>query len=954
MAGTFVCTILASLLTAQVAPPLQPARDRTDTLASTPTAVGNAPIQLVLDPAVGTTQTIELTLSEVFKTWDNDKSTYDATLPTRKATIVFEVLDENLDEDTRTISYRIESVEINEDAFVGTLPDSFKQASRDRLAAFRQLSGISGTFTLHAMGYANNWNSQLPAGADSSIVDPQLNVVTSAISSLIPAMPDTAVGPGAKWSIQSLDKLGSSSVRWPIAYELTAQADDALHFSMQGETYIDVTVEKLPELGDNAVNKKAERRYAISSSLVHNPRLPVPSQASSALVMKLDAEYTEGMDTATFRSESTITTTIRELQRDISFRPLPLSPEDTIAQGALEGTILDVMDDGTADGDPVMLLDYPAGQDAAEVIFTTSAAQVSTGSDPTGGVLAPVRCLFDINTANDATTWDLREYRIVEEGQPAEAIDNLEKMMRTVVGKSMRHPTLEGKIHSKATQFGDVLAGPTQPNMLLEITNLWKPPLPFDPVAKGARWNFARPWIDSETGAAIWQGGEATLIDVTEDSFTIEYKSSFSLLDDSYALGERYLRDLKSATLTSFDAGLRARVTWKQGAAAPLEGEAVFSQRAIADVANSFVTGTATNLQSWKAAIRRSAAFTDAPAPAIAPPTIESLSRLTTDASRATFADFKLHSVGDEPRARVAYNLPADHRDVYCLTVRQFNAQSNGTRQQSAAGPTMNFVLSLGAAPTLFESATPTDPDQPAFRNLRWEFLEGFITLDADATEEQKSQALQYEALFAPLAGASGICSLQPTGEITFEATTPPMGGLPTEEQSLRELHEWIGRIFQALPKDAIGPGASWSRRIDASLANTNYPLTMTTVAGARSGDTIELSSTGEVTQRDRFLSIPNLPATRSGTLIEGTATRTTSASLDPRFIAPVSWSWSDTTQEQRAIRESGRVIDWLFSHNQTLASMKHWPDYTQGSATRPQPPLLPAFDEVTFPARPQ
>jgi hypothetical protein len=955
MPGILTLALLAAFTAQPSQPPLLAPTDRSDTLAKVPNQPGDIPIELMLDPAVGTTQVVELTFDETFKTWDNAEVTYDIKLPPRTFTFVLEVTAEDLTLDERTVAFRIESVATDENNLTGKLSDAFKQSLLPELLAYKNLSGVTGTFKLHAMGRLSDFTHEVPEGTDADAIERQLRAVTNALTSLVPAIPAEPVGLNATWSIESLDKLGSSSVRWPIDCQLTSLAGDILHVTMTGDTYIDVTVEQLPELPDGTVNKKAERRYTLHTTTNHNPRLPVPSEATSVLTTKLDAEYLVADKPTTFRSEAIITTTLRERTSEITFRQEPLSPEDTAAQAALEGTILEVIDDGTADADTAMQLDYPAGQGSAELIFTTAAAEVATGANPTGGVLAPVRCLFDINADDIATTWTLREHRIMEEGQPATVVDNLEKLMRSVAGKSMRHPMLEGRIFSKATQFGDVLAGPTQPNMLLEVTNLWKPPLPFDPVAKGARWNFARPWIDSETGAPIWQNGEATLIDLTADSFTIDYKASFSLLDDTYGLGGRYLRNLASATLNNYDAGMRVRVTWKQGVAAPLEGEAVHSQRTIADVSNSIITGTATSLQSWKVTVRSSPEFTGAPVPAVASPTIDSLTRLATDATRATFTDFTLHSPGDEPRTRLAYNTPApDQRHVYCLSLRQRNAQSNGTQPTNVTGVTMNFVLSFDAAPTLLESSLPPDPNTPAFRNLRWEFLEGFITLDPDATPEQKAQAQQYEALFAPLAGASGICSLQPTGEITFETSMLPLGGLPTEEHSLRELHEWIGRIFQSLPKDPVGPGASWSRRLDVSLAGTNYPLTLTTVVGAHNGDAIQLTSSGEVTARDRFLSIPNLPASRAASLLEGLSKRTTSATLDSRFVAPVTWSWSDTTAEQRAIRDAGRIIDWLYSYNQTLAAMKHWPDYIIGSSARPTPPTLPAFDDVVFPPRPQ
>ncbi len=961
MPGIFTLALLATLVTsAQTAqPPLLAPTDRSDTLASAPTEPGDLPFELMLDPAVGTTQVIDLTIIESLKTWDNGVVSYDATPPRRTITLALEVIDENLSLDERTVAFRVESVAVDESTFIGTLPESIKQAMLDRIVAARQLNGITGTFKLHAMGRISDFTPITPEGLDKAAIESQMLVVGGSIAALVPAIPAAPVGLNAKWTIQSLDKLGSSSVRWPINCELTSLSGDVLQVSMAGETYIDVTVDKLPELDEGAVNKKAERRYTLNTQTAHDPRLPVPGQATSTLTVKLDAEYVLDDKPNTFRSETTITTAIAERSSDISFRQIPLSPEDTAAQAALEGTILEVMDDGTADGDELTQLTYPAGEGPCEIVFTSAVAQVSTGADPTGGILPAVRCSFDVSSDDNATTWTLRDVRVATENQPQAAVDTIKKSLDGVLTKPMRHLSHTGKIFSKATQFGDQLAGSDQPNMLLELTSLVKPPLPIEPVATGARWNFARPWIDSETGAPIWQSGEATLVDRTADTFTIECKISSSLIDDTHALTGRYLNSLKSAALNAFTSGTRVRVTWKHDLAVPLEGQLTHAQRTTADVTNWLMSGTATNYQSWTASIRSAPAFTDTPAPAIAAPTPEVLNPLERDPSRAQLKNFQLLTTGDEPRTALAYRVPstdADNaqREIHCLSVRQRTAQSNGTQQVDNKGVTMHFVLAFDAPALLFTSTLEPDANAPAFRNLRWTFIDAFVTVEPDATPQQQQLAQQYTDYFKHLTGAQGICSLQPTGTITFETTTPAIGALPTEEKPLRELHEWIARIFEALPKDPVGLNATWSRDITAPLAGNNTTLPLTTTLSKREGDLITLTTTGTVTARDQFLSIPNLPVTRSARTLEATTTRTIAATLDPSFIAPTNWTWTETTIDQRAVKEADAIIEWLYSNNQTIATLTRWPDDLTSSSTRPAPPTLPAFDQVTFPPRPQ
>ena len=959
MPGILTLALLTAFTVQPSQPPLLAPTDRSDTLAKAPNQPGDIPIELMLDPAVGTTQVVDLIFDETFKTWDNADVTYDVKLPPRTFTLVLEVTAEDLTFDERTVAFRIESVTIDQNALTGKFSDSLKQSLQQELLAYEGLSGITGTFTLHAMGRLSDFTPELPAGTDAATIERQLRAVTNALTSLVPAIPAQPVGLNATWSIESLDKLGASSVRWPINCELTSLAGDILHVTMTGDTYIDVTVEQLPELPDGIVNKKAERRYALHTTTNHNPRLPVPSEATSVLTTKLDAEYLVADRPATFRSESIITTTLRERTSEITFRQEPLSPEDTAARAALEGTVLEVIDDGATDGDELEQLAYPAGQGPCEVVFSSAVAQVSTGSDATGGVLPAVRCSFDVSSDDNATTWTLRDVRVATENQPQAAVNTLKSSLEGVLVKPMQHRSLAAKIYSKATQFGDQPAGPTKPNMLLELTSLVRPPLPFEPVAKGATWNFARPWIDSETGAPIWQSGQATLVDRTADTFTIECKISSALIDDTHTLADRYLNGLKSAKLNTFTSGTRVRVTWKHDLAVPLEAEVTHAQRTTADVANWLMSGNATNYQAWTANFRSAPAFTDTPAPAIAAPTSEVLMPLERDTSRRSFRNFQLTNAGDEPRSPLAYRVPpadADDakREIYCLSVRQRAAQSNGTQQLNTAGLTMHFVIGFDAPPQLFTSTLEPDANAPAFRNLRWNFLDAFVTLEPDAPADQQQLAKQYTEFFKHVTGAQGVCSLQPTGEIIFENTTPAIGALPAEEKALRELHEWIARIFEALPKEPVGPSATWSRDITVALVGVNDPCSLVTTLTKREGDLITLATTAKVTARNRFIYMPNLPHGRAASALEATTTRTIAATLDPSFIAPTNWTWTETIIDQRVIKEGNALIDWLYSNNQTIATLTRLPEDATIAPARPTPPTLPAFDDVVFPPRPQ
>ncbi|MFN6042961.1 MAG: hypothetical protein ACK46V_13770, partial [Phycisphaerae bacterium] len=359
---------------------------------------------------------------------------------------------------------------------------------------------------------------------------------------------------------------------------------------------------------------------------------------------------------------------------------------------------------------------------------------------------------------------------------------------------------------------------------------------------------------------------------------------------------------------------------------------------------------------AWTANFRSAPAFTDTPATAIAAPTSEVLTPLERDTSRRSFRNFQLTNAGDEPRSPLAYRVPpadADDakREIYCLSVRQRAAQSNGTQQLNTAGLTMHFVIGFDAPPQLFTSTLEPDANAPAFRNLRWNFLDAFVTLEPDAPADQQQLAKQYTEFFKHVTGAQGVCSLQPTGEIIFESTTPAIGALPAEEKALRELHEWIARIFEALPKEPVGPSATWSRDITVALVGVNDPCSLVTTLTKREGDLVTLATTAQVTARNRFIYMPNLPHGRAASALEATTTRTIAATLDSSFIAPTNWTWTETIIDQRVIKEGNALIDWLYSNNQTIATLTRLPE---DATIAPARPTLPAFDDVVFPPRPQ
>ena len=128
----------------------------------------------------------------------------------------------------------------------------------------------------------------------------------------------------------------------------------------------------------------------------------------------------------------------------------------------------------------------------------------------------------------------------------------------------------------------------------------------------------------------------------------------------------------------------------------------------------------------------------------------------------------------------------------------------------------------------------------------------------------------------------------------------------------------------------------------------------LVTTLTKREGDLITLATTAKVTARNRFIYMPNLPHGRAASALEATTTRTIAATLDPSFIAPTNWTWTETIIDQRVIKEGNALIDWLYSNNQTIATLTRLPEDATIAPARPTPPTLPAFDDVVFPPRPQ
>ncbi len=205
MPGILTLALLTAFTVQPSQPPLLAPTDRSDTLAKAPNQPGDIPIELMLDPAVGTTQVVDLIFDETFKTWDNADVTYDVKLPPRTFTLVLEVTAEDLTFDERTVAFRIESVTIDQNALTGKFSDSLKQSLQQELLAYEGLSGITGTFTLHAMGRLSDFTPELPAGTDAATIERQLRAVTNALTSLVPDSPPSPSvsmppGPSKVWT----------------------------------------------------------------------------------------------------------------------------------------------------------------------------------------------------------------------------------------------------------------------------------------------------------------------------------------------------------------------------------------------------------------------------------------------------------------------------------------------------------------------------------------------------------------------------------------------------------------------------------------------------------------------------------------------------------------------------------------------------------------------------------
>lgn len=933
------------------------------TFARAPIAAGTGtPSLLTLDSAVGTIQTVEFTMQERSKTWEQGKAVYDIEMPKVQVRLYVEVEAENLEAGTRSLMFRIASVSFDENAFRGEFTESGKQTARERMTRIKELTGTTGKLTQFALSDIEIGEISYADGANTEVHATQLKSILGTIATMMPPLPKEAVGVGGQWEYDSVDKLGSSSIRWPLKVTLESHEFDVIKLRAAGESYIDVTIEKLPELLEGAVNRKAERRFGVVTTSTQNVRQPLPKSATQEVRISLDADYTRAGADGNFKVETIITSTLDEDESKIVYREPELSPEETIARGALTETYISLVDDGTADGDTPRELAYGREADTAELVLISAVGEQTTGQDAKGGLLPAMRFLFDVNYDERGIVWRSKQARVEGDGMPAETVTQLQRIVNMADKQPIRHIVQEMGISSKATMLGDVEPGPNKPNLLLELTSSWMVPLPPEPVAVGATWRFSRPWIDSDTGSPLWQDGDAELIAMDEETFTIAFRASSQLAlmgeAQSFAIRSPFLPVFTSVDATKFDSGVRGEVTWSRSSASPVRGELVHSQRLKTSIERFAQHAESTTLQGWRAIISGKQAEFSTKLPEKPPtPTAMDLVPLERDASRESWKELKLLKAGDEPRRDVRYTTSEDQYEVYTLTAQQRQAQGNREQDQQAVGVPMTFVFSLAYQWPAGVSSMEPDPEEPPMFNMRWTLLGGMATLSDDATDDQRKAAEQFNQLMRGLRDTSGACTLLRDGGLVFESAEPAPGTQISEENSVREIREWVSRLFQSLPREPIGKSATWTRPISVSVGGNPRDIALTTLVTRMEDDVTELNTLAMFEGTDLPLAM-NVPATHTASVLRAKTMREITSRLKSEHIAPVLWSYKETTMEERAItqKSDNSLTDWLYVINEVYATAARWPDFVRGETdwqTLTPPAALP-MPPLQTPAKPQ
>ncbi|HLP85188.1 MAG TPA: hypothetical protein VK157_12640, partial [Phycisphaerales bacterium] len=770
------------------------------------------------------------------------------------------------------------------------------------------------------------------------------------------------VGVGGQWEYDSVDNLGSSSIRWPLKVTLESHEFDVMKLRAVGESYIDVTIEKLPELLEGSVNRKAERRFGAVTTSTHHVRQPLPKSATQEVRISLDADYTRGGVDRTFKAETIITSTLQEDESKIVYREPELSPEETIARGALTETYISLVEDGTADGDTPRELVYGRGADSAEIVLISAVGEQTGALDAKGGLLPAMRFMFDVNYDERGIVWMGKDARVEGEGTPAETLTQLKTIASMATKRPIRHIVQEMGITSKATMLGDIEPGPNNPSLLLELTSSWMIPLPPEPVAVGATWRFSRPWIDSGTGAPTWQDGDAELMAMDDETFTIRFRSSSQLVlmgeAESFAIRGVFLPAFTEGDATKIDSSVRGEVTWSRNSASPVRGELLHSQRLLAKLKRFGQDVDATSLQSWRAIVTgKQTEFSTKLPEKPATPTAADMVPLERDTMRESWKDLKLLKAGDEPLRDVRYTISEDQYEVYTLTVQQRQAQGNRAEDQLVVGVPITFVISLQYQwPAAISSIEP-DPEQPPFLNLRWTLLGGVPTLPEGATEDQQKYAAQFTELMRNLRDTSGVCTLHRDGGIVFEAPQLAPGVQINEETSVREIQEWISRLFQALPREKFGKSGTWTRPLTLSVGGKPTEMPLTTLVTRMDEDGTEVNTLGVFDGTDLPLAM-NVPATHTASVLRARSTREIVSKLKSEHIAPITWTYKETAMEERAIKQKSdnSLTDWLYVINEVYAKAARWSDFERGETdwrTLTPPPAI-SMPPLQTPAKPQ
>ena len=253
---------LAERVTALSAPPVPPAESGTTTgAASSTTQVkliepGAEPRKVLrLHPKPGDKQTLSLTLKMAV-----EMSMGETQIPPMKLPAMTMIMDLTVKAVTAEGDITYETV--MSDASVAEDPDVLPQLAEAMKSSMSGLKGLSGSGAMSNRGMSKGTDIKAPAGADPQLSQ-TMEQMKQAFAQCVIALPEEAVGPGAKWE-----------VRKPI--------------TSQGMTIQQTATYQLVSIEGERVTAKATLAQSAANQKMQNPAMPA---------LKVDLKKMDGKGT---------------------------------------------------------------------------------------------------------------------------------------------------------------------------------------------------------------------------------------------------------------------------------------------------------------------------------------------------------------------------------------------------------------------------------------------------------------------------------------------------------------------------------------------------------------------------------------------------------------------------------------------------------------------------------